>query len=47
MTDGRGLQKRNTALSIEQDIDFEALGKNALLKRKCCLAGRGSEDLIV
>ena len=41
---GRGLQKRNTALSIEQDI---ALGKDSLLKRKCCLAWRGSEDLMV
>jgi len=28
MTDGRGLQKGNNALSIEQDIDIEALGKD-------------------
>ena len=31
MADGRGLQKGNAALSIEQDIDLEALHKDFLV----------------
>lgn len=45
MTDGRGLQKGNTALSIEQDIDLEALGKDFVLDRLVSTSGLRACDL--
>jgi len=44
MADGRGLQKGNAALSIEQDINLEALRKGLLLERESQLRSARAVD---